>query len=46
VVDHAGASIPGSRYFLVTATGFGLEGTSGYATSGAERPAGQSSCLP
>ena len=46
VVEHAGASIPGSRYFLVTATGFGLEGTSGFASGGAERPAGQSSCQP
>lgn len=42
-VDHA---VTGSRYFLVTATGFGQEGTSGFASAGVERPAGQSSCQP
>ncbi len=40
-------SLPeGDLYFLVTATGFGIEGTPGFATGGGERDAGQSTCAP
>ena len=34
------------RYYLVTAFGSGVEGVSGYASSGAEIPASQSTCPP
>ena len=45
--DAAAGGVPaGNRYFVVTATGFGAEGTSGFASSSAERPPAQSSCLP
>jgi hypothetical protein len=36
---------PGDLYFLVTATAFGSEGTSGFATSG-ERDPSQNTCAP
>jgi hypothetical protein len=40
------AALPAANaYFLVTATAFGVEGTSGQATSG-ERDRDQNSCVP
>jgi hypothetical protein len=46
-LDEPGAALPGgSLYFLVTGTAFGIEGTSGFASGGTERPASQSTCLP
>ncbi len=45
--DAASAALPaGNLYFLVTAAGFGTEGTAGFASSGAERDPAQSSCAP
>jgi hypothetical protein len=46
-LSGTGASLPaGSLYFLVTAAGYGLEGTSGFASAGAERDPAQSTCAP
>ena len=41
------AGLPaGNRYFLVTATGFGNEGTSGFSTIPVERDPAQNTCAP
>jgi len=46
-LDRAGVSLPaGNLYFLVTGTAYGIEGTAGYASSGAERAPAQSTCAP
>jgi len=46
-LDEAAGSVPaGSRYFLVTATAFGVEGTSGFATNLTERSPAQNTCVP
>ena len=46
-LDQPGASLPaGNRYFLVTGTGFGREGTSGVRTGGIERDPSQNTCSP
>jgi len=45
--DRPGSGLPaGSLYFLVTASGFGEEGTSGFASGGAERDPARSTCAP
>jgi hypothetical protein len=45
--DQTVAGLPGpDLYFLVTATGFGLEGISGFPSAGPERDAGQNTCAP
>jgi len=46
-LDEPGAALPpGDLYFLVTGAGFGLEGTSGFASGPAERDPSQNSCAP
>ncbi len=45
--DQPGAGLPaGSLYFVVTATAFGSEGTSGFPTTGPERDPAQNTCAP
>ncbi len=44
--DLSAAGLPADHYFLVTATGFGLEGTSGFPSTGPERDPGQNTCAP
>lgn len=46
-LDEAAAGLPaGSDYFLVTATAFGVEGNSGFASNLTERGPSQSTCAP
>lgn len=46
-LDKPNAALPGGDlYFLVTATGFGQEGTSGFSSAGLEREPAQNSCTP
>jgi trimeric autotransporter adhesin len=45
-ISEPAAAVAGDRYFLVTASGFGLEGTSGFASAGGERDPAQNTCTP